>query len=218
MEHILEYEKLVSKIASRYCCYSSYEDLRQVGMIGLLKAVKKYKADKNTKFSTYAVYWIQGEILDYLGKDKNIRVSKEMMALSKKVDTYSEILKQKLGRNPSISELAFFMEEEEEKIVEAIESKNIVLSSDYDINQGEDSKNVSLYDTVPYYESGYDENILTLKCALEELPQNERKIIELRYFKDMSQSEVSKELETNQVSISRQESKILQKLRQELTA
>ena len=63
MEHILKYEKLVSKIASRYSGYSSFEDLRQVGMIGLLKAVEKYKEDSDTKFSTYAYMWIRGEIL-----------------------------------------------------------------------------------------------------------------------------------------------------------
>lgn len=218
MEHILEYERLVSKIASKYSYYSSFEDLKQVGMLGLLKAVEKYQPNSNTKFSTYAVFWIRGEILDYLSKDKNIRISKEIVSLGKKIDMYSDILRHKLGREPSTSELAFFMEEEEEKIIEAIQSRNLVLSSDYDINHDEEGKNVSLYDTVPYYENGYDEDILTLKCALEELPENERKIIELRYFQDMSQAEVSRELGTNQVSISRQESKILQKLRQDMVA
>lgn len=218
MEHILEYEKLVSKIASKYSCYSSFEDLRQVGMIGLLKAVEKYQPNCNTKFSTYAVYWIRGEILDYLGKDRNIKISKEMISLNKKIDIYSDALKQKLGKDPNTSELAFFMEEDESKIIEAIQSRNLVLSSDYDINQDEEGKNVSLYDTIPYYESGYDEDILTLKCAIEGLPKEEQKIIKLRYFQDMSQAEVSRELGTNQVSISRQESKILQKLRQDMVA
>lgn len=218
MEHILEYEKLVCSIANRYRYYADFEDLKQEGMKGLLKAVEKYQPNSNTKFSTYAVYWIRGEILDYLGRDKNIKVSKEIMSLSKKVDTYSDILRQKLGRDPSTSELAFFMEEEEDKIVEAIQSRDIVLSSDYDMNQDEEGKNVSLYDAVPYYESGYDEDILTLKCAIEGLPEMEQRIIQLRYFQDMSQAEVSRELGTNQVSISRQESKILQKLRQDMVA
>ena len=218
MEHILEYEKLVCSIANRYRYYADFEDLKQEGMKGLLKAVEKYVPNPNTKFSTYASFWIRGEILDFLGKDKNIKISKEIMSLSRKIDTYSDILRQKLGRDANTSELAFFMEEDESKIIEAIQSRNLVLSSDYDMNQEEEGKNVSLYDAVPYYESGYDEDILTLKCALEELPDNERKIIELRYFQDMSQSEVSKELGTNQVNISRQESKILQKLRQDMVA
>ena len=172
MEHILEYEKLVCSIANRYRYYADFEDLKQEGMKGLLKAVEKYVPNPNTKFSTYASFWIRGEILDFLGKDNNIKISKEIMSLSRKIDTYSDILRQKLGRDANTSELAFFMEEDESKIIEAIQSRNLVLSSDYDMNQEEEGKNVSLYDAVPYYESGYDEDILTLKCALEELPDN----------------------------------------------
>jgi RNA polymerase sigma-B factor len=218
MDHILEYEKLVSKIASKYSYYSSFEDLKQVGMIGLLKAVDKYKPNPNTKFSTYATFWIKGEILDYLSKDKNIKISKEMLSLRKEVEICTDILSQRLGRTPSISEIAFYLEKDEEDIIDSINSKDLVLSSDYYVNLDEDGKNVSLYDTVPYYESGYDENILTLKCALENLDEREQKLIELRYFQDMSQMEVSKEFGTNQVSISRQENKILQKLRQDIAA
>lgn len=218
MDHILEYEKLVCSIASKYRYYSDFEDLKQEGMKGLLKAVEKYVPNPNTKFSTYASFWIRGEILDFLGRDKNIKVSKEISALSKKVDVYSDILRQKLGREPSVSELSFFLEEDEDKVIEAIHSKDLVLSSDYEINQDEEGKNVSLYDTVPYYEMGYDEDILTLRSALEDLSEEERKIIELRYYQDMSQSEVSRELGTNQVNISRKESKILQKLRKDMVA
>ena len=220
MDHILKYEKLVSKIASKYSYYSSFEDLKQVGMIGLLKAVDNYQPNNNpnTKFSTYAVFWIRGEILDYLRKDKNVKFSKEIIALSKEVDICSDMLRQKFGKEPSISELALYLEKDEASIIDAINSKEFVLSSDYYINQDEDGKNVNLYDTVPYYEAGYDEDILTLRCAIEELPETEKKIIELRYFQDMSQSEVSRALGTNQVGISRQENKILQKLRKDMAA
>lgn len=218
MEHILKYEKLVSKIASKYSNYSSFEDLKQVGMIGLLKAVEKYKEDSNTKFSTYAFLWIRGEILEYLRNDKNIKVSKELVALSREVDICSDMLRQKLNREPSISEIAFCLEKDEKSIVDAIISREFVLSSDYAINEDEEGKNVSLYDTVPYYEAGYDADILDLHFALEQLPEEERKIINMRYYEDMTQSEVSRELGTNQVTVSRCESKILQKLRKNIAA
>lgn len=218
MDHILQYEKLVSKIASKYSSYSSFEDLKQVGMIGLLKAVDKYKKDNNTKFSTYAFLWIRGEILEYLRNDKNIKVSKEMVSLSKEVDICSDMLRQKLGREPSISEIAFCLEKDEASIIDAITSREFVLSCDYSINEDDEGKNVSLYDSVPYYESGYDADYLDLHYALEQLPEEERRIIELRYFQDMTQSEVSKKLGTNQVSVSRCENKILQKLRQDMVA
>lgn len=218
MEHILKYEKLVSKIASKYSCYSSFEDLKQVGMIGLLKAVEKYKEDSNTKFSTYAFLWVRGEILEYLRNDKNIKVSKELVALSREVDICSDMLRQKLNREPSVSEIAFCLEKDEKIIVDAIMSREFVLSSDYVINDDEEGKNVSLYDTVPYYETGYEADILDLHFALEQLPEEERKIINMRYYEDMTQSEVSRELGTNQVTVSRCESKILQKLRKNIAA
>lgn len=220
MDHILEYEKLVSKIASKYSGYSSFEDLKQVGMIGLLKAVQNYQPNNNpnTKFSTYAVFWIKGEILEYLRRDKNVKVSKEIIARRKEIDICSEMLSQKFGREPSISELALYLERDEASIIEAINSKDFVLSSDYYMNEDDEGKKLTLYDTVPYYETGYDEDILTLRCAIEELPAEEKKIIQLRYYHDMSQSEVSRELGTNQVSISRQETKILKKLRKDMAA
>lgn len=218
MEHILKYEKLVSKIASKYSGYSSFEDLKQVGMIGLLKAVEKYKEDNNTKFSTYAYMWIRGEILEYLRNDKNIKVSKELVSLSREVDICSDMLRQKLNREPSISEIAFCLEKDEESVVDAIMSREFVLSSDYTINEDDEGKNVNLYDTVPYYELGYEADYLDLHMALEQLPEEERRIINMRYYEDMTQSEVSRELGTNQVNVSRSESKILQKLKKNIAA
>ena len=218
MEHILKYEKLVSKIASKYSSYSSFEDLKQVGMVGLLKAVDNYKENNNTKFSTYAYMWIKGEILEYLRNDKNIKVSRELITLSREVDICTDMLRQKFNREPSISEIAFCLEKDEVIIVDAIVSREFVLSSDYAINDDEEGKNVNLYDTVPYYEMGYEVDILDLHFALEQLPEEERKIINLRYFEDKTQSEVSRELGTNQVNVSRSESKILQKLRENIAA
>lgn len=218
MEHILKYEKLVSKIASKYSSYSSFEDLKQVGMIGLLKAVDNYKENNNTKFSTYAYMWIKGEILEYLRNDKNIKVSRELITLSREVDICTDMLRQKFNREPSISEIAFCLEKDEASIVDAIVSREFVLSSDYAINEDEEGKNVNLYDTVPYYEIGYEADILDLHFALDQLTEEERKIINLRYFEDKTQSEVSRELGTNQVNVSRSESKILQKLRENIAA
>lgn len=218
MEHILKYEKLVSKIASKYSSYSSFEDLKQVGMIGLLKAVEKYEDNNNTKFSTYAYMWIRGEILEYLRNDKNIKVSKELISLSREVDICSDMLSQKLNRQPSISEIAFCLEKDEASIIDAITSREFVLSSDYSINEDDEGKNVNLYDTVPYYETGYEADYLDLHLALEQLPEEERKIINMRYFEDMTQTEVSQELGTNQVNVSRYETKILQKLRKNIAA
>ena len=218
MEFIMKYEKLVCKIASKYSCYSNFEDLKQVGMIGLLKAVDKYIPNPQTKFSTYATFWIRGEILEYLRNDKNIKLSKEILALSKKVEICRERLKDKFNREPSVSEIATILEEDEKNVLDAIYAKEFVLSTDYIINQDEEGKDTSLYDTIPYYEMGYDEDILALHFELDKLSEEEKKIIDLRYYQDMTQSEVSKLLGTNQVNVSRCESKILQKLKKEMAA
>ena len=218
MEFIMKYEKLVCKIASKYSCYSNFEDLKQVGMIGLLKAVDKYIPNPQTKFSTYATFWIRGEILEYLRNDKNIKPSKEILALSKKVEICRERLKDKFNREPSVSEIATILEEDEKNVIDAIYAKEFVLSTDYIINQDEEGKDTSLYDTIPYYEMGYDEDILALHFELDKLSEEEKKIIDLRYYQDMTQSEVSKVLGTNQVNVSRCESKILQKLKKEMAA
>lgn len=218
MEFIMKYEKLVYKIASKYSCYSNFEDLKQVGMIGLLKAVDKYIPNPQTKFSTYATFWIRGEILEYLRNDKNIKPSKEILALSKKVEICRERLKDKFNREPSVSEIATILEEDEKDVLDAIYAKEFVLSTDYIINQDEEGKDTSLYDTIPYYEMGYDEDILALHFELDKLSEEEKKIIDLRYYQDMTQSEVSKVLGTNQVNVSRCESKILQKLKKEMAA
>lgn len=218
MEFIMKYEKLVCKIASKYSCYSNFEDLKQVGMIGLLKAVDKYIPNPQTKFSTYATFWIRGEILEYLRNDKNIKPSKEILALSKKVEICRERLKDKFNIEPSVSEIATILEEDEKNVLDAIYAKEFVLSTDYIINQDEEGKDTSLYDTIPYYEMGYDEDILALHFELDKLSEEEKKIIDLRYYQDMTQSEVSKVLGTNQVNVSRCESKILQKLKKEMAA
>ena len=218
MEFIMKYEKLVCKIASKYSCYSNFEDLKQVGMIGLLKAVDKYIPNPQTKFSTYATFWIRGEILEYLRNDKNIKPSKEILALSKKVEICRERLKDKFNREPSVSEIATILEEDEKNVLDAIYAKEFVLSTDYIINQDEEGTDTSLYDTIPYYEMGYDEDILALHFELDKFSEEEKKIIDLRYYQDMTQSEVSKVLGTNQVNVSRCESKILQKLKKEMAA
>ncbi len=217
MDNILKYEKLVSKIASNYSNYSNFEDLKQVGMIGLIKALKNYKKSNTTKFSTYAYIWIKGEILEYIRCDRNIKISKELLSLSKEITIASEILRNKFNREPSISEIAFFLEKDIYLIEEAILSREIVLSCDYTLND-DSNKDISLYDVVPYYEKNYNSDIIDLYNELDRLEDSDKKLIYMRYFLDMTQSEVSKKFGTNQVNISRREEKILNKLNKKLVA
>ena len=215
---ILKYEQLVNKIAHKYSNLSNFEDLHQQGMIGLIKAVNNYKENENTKFSTYAYFWIKGEILEYLKNDKGIKISKEILSLSKEITIASEILRNKLNREHNINDLSFFLEKTPLEIEEALLSREIILSCDYSLNNEDENKNVNLYDTMPYYEKKYSADYLDLYNEIAKLPIEERKIIMMHYFEDKTQSEISKELGTNQVNISRKEEKILTKLNKSLAA
>lgn len=217
MENILKYENLVNKIAHKYSNFSNFEDLKQQGMIGLLKALDNYKPNQDTKFSSYAYIWIKGEILEYLRCDKNIKISKELLSLSKEITVTSEILRNKLNKEPTIKEIAFFLEKEVSEIEDALISREMVLSCDYSLNNDE-NKDVNLYDVTPYYEQKYEADYLDLYNEIAKLPIEEKEIITSRYFNDMTQSELAKKLGTNQVSISRKEEKILTKLNKSLTA
>lgn len=215
MENILKYEKLVSKIASNYSNYSNYEDLRQVGMVGLMKALEKYVPSSDTKFSSYAFLWIKGEILDYLRCDRSVKVSKDIIKMCKQINKCQEYLRNKLNKEPSIKEIALFLECDESDVENALLSKELVLSTDFYVNEDE---NLNLYNAIPYNEKMYDAEIMDLYNALDNLTEEEKEIINMRYFKDMTQTEVSKKLGTNQVNISRKEEKILVKLNKSLVA
>ncbi|MDD6224122.1 MAG: sigma-70 family RNA polymerase sigma factor [bacterium] len=210
-ENILEYENLVLSYASKFRNYYDIEDLKHVGMIGLMKAVENYKVDSNTKFTTYAYLWIKGEILKYIREDRNIKFSKKLLKISRKIEEFKQILRQQLLREPTLEEVSLYSDIDLSLIQEAEMSKDFVLSLDLVLNDDE-GKDVCLYDTVSYQEYGYDSDILDLREAIEQLDPEERQIIQYRYFDGMTQSETSKKLGMHQVKVSREEAKILQKL------
>lgn len=214
MDNILKYEYLVNSYASKFSKYYDFADLKQVGMIGLINAVKNYKENSNTKFSTYAFLWIKGEILKYIREDKNIKVSKDYISLNRKIEEVKELLRQKLQREPNIEEIALFLNIDQSIISDVIQSCEFVKSLDYIIN--DDENEASLYDMTSYIEKGYNEDFLDLKNAINKLDSKEKQLIEYRYFDGMTQSETSKKLGVNQVKVSRDENKILKKLKMQL--
>ena len=212
MENVIKYQKLVTKIASKYSRYSDFEDLRQAGIVGLLNALDKYTPNPNTKFSTYAYFWIKGEILEEIRKNRNIKLSKEVINLNKEINTCIEILRNKFNKEPSIEEIAYFLEKDVKDIEDTIIANELILSCDYAISD----EDTNLYDCIPYNEKMYNPEILDLYDAIDKLSEDEKNIIRMRYFEDKTQSEVSKELGTNQVNISRKEEKILNKFNKSL--
>lgn len=209
------FKNLVYSIAKKYCYDNQdLEDLYQVGMIGLEHALENYKEESIAKFSTYAHFYIKGEILKYIRENRTIKRNYESDKLIRSISKVKEYLTQVNSRTPSIEEIANYLEVPLNDIVNAINLSLSVKSMDYELD---DEKESSLYDYESYIEKGFDEDILALKEELENLPEDERRLIEIRYYKDKSQMETSKELGISQVQVSRKENKILQKLRNNIT-
>ena len=211
-----DYTNMIYKIAHKYSFGNDFEDLCQVGQIGLLKACENFKPELGSDFSSYAYMYIKGEVLKYVRENRVIKINKDLIALNKSITNAREVLTQKMMRVPTNSELAMFLEIPEEKITEAFQATEYVRSLDYELN--DEGKELTMYDSIRYEEKGYNDNILDLKEELERLPENERKLIIARYYEDKSQQETSELLGMSQVQVSRNEAKILTKLKTKLAS
>ena len=208
---VVEYRKLIYSIARKYSYNENdLEDLYQVGNIGLFHALENYKSDCGTKFSTYAHFYIKGEILKYIRENKLIKVNNDLDKLSRSISKVRERLIQVNEKEPTLEEIAEFLEIPIESVYDAINSNMSIKSLDYELN---DDKDNNLYDYEAYIEKGYNEEILDLREELDRLPEEEKELIINRYFLDRSQKETSGELGISQVQVSRKESKILSKIR-----
>ena len=181
-----------------------------------MKAYENFNPELGSDFSSYAYMYIRGEILKYIRENKVIKVSKELITLNKSISQAREVLTQKMMRVPTNEELAMFLEIPEDKITEASIAIEYVKSLDYELN--DDGKELTMYDSISYEEKGYNDGILDLREELQQLPENERKLIIARYYEDKSQQETSKILGMSQVQVSRNESKILTKLKTKLAS
>lgn len=218
MEDLLQYDSLIYSIASKYKNVFEIDDLLQVGRIGLIKAYNNFDSSFNTKFSTYAYNYIHGEILNYIRNSRILKVSRDMQSLHKKIIIAKDKLTSVLGKVPSNTEIALFLEVDEKLVDDAIISSELVKSLDYSLNSNEEDKDLSLYDVKGFEENGYNPIILDLRSEIKELDDSEKRLIYYRYFEDMSQKEVGDILNTSQVSVSRSEAKILKKLKDKLAA
>lgn len=211
---VKDYDKLIYSIINKYSFFGDIDDLYQVGMMGLLKACENYDSSFNTKFSTYAHTYILGEVLKYIRDNKVVRINRDLIRLSSRVEKVREMLNQKLMREVTNSEIANFLGIDEKLVDEAVVSSNFVKSLDYELN--DEGRELNLYDSIKYEEKGFDGELIDLRDSIESLNDEEKKIIQYRYFDDRTQSDVSLELGMSQVQVSRKESKILQKLKKDL--
>ena len=193
------------------------EDLFQIGVIGLMKAIDKFDLKLEVRFSTYAVPMITGEIRRFLRDDGMIKVSRSLKEMAVKVCMTREKLEKDYGREPTLEEVSEEIGATREEIVMAMESASEVESLHKTIYQG-DGNAISLMDGIKEEKDASEELLdhMLLNSLLGTLEEKERDLLRLRYFEDLTQVQVAKQLDMTQVQVSRMEKKILGKLRERL--
>ena len=183
------------------------EDLFQIGSIGLDPAF-------DVKFSTYAIPMIIGEMKRFFRDDGMIKVSRAIKECRHRVYQAREKIERESGREPTIQELSETLGIAAEEVAMALESAVNVESIYKTVYQGEGT-DISLIDKIPE-KKDEQENLLNrifLEELLGELKSEERRLIYMRYFRDMTQTQVAEVLGISQVQVSRMEKRILEKLR-----
>ena len=193
------------------------EDLFQIGSIGLMKAIDKFDTSYEVRFSTYAVPMITGEIKRFLRDDGMLKVSRSMKETAGKGYAAREQLERKLGREPSLMEIADEIGVTPEELAMAMESGAEIETLQKTIYQG-DGNDISLMDKLEE-KTNQNEKLLDrilLENLLKILEPDERKLIYLRYFQEETQVSIAKKMGISQVQVSRMEKKILERLRKNL--
>ena len=188
-----------------------YDDLYQAGCVGLVKAFDNFDSTLGYKFSTYAVPVIIGEIKRLFRDGGAVKVSRGLKELSLKVTREVHKFELENGREPTIKELSEIMSVEPEHISEALNVSMQPVSLTITDDEGDSQIDIPVQSP--------DESIteiMSLNTEISRLDERDRKIIYLRYFQNMTQTETAKKLDMTQVQISRREKKILLHLREKL--
>ncbi len=193
-----------------------YEDLYQIGCVGFLKAINNFDVKFDVKFSTYAVPMIAGEIKRFLRDDGNIKISRAIKTLWLKIKSYVDVYEKLHNESPTIDEIAKALSVTPEEVVYAQDASKQILSLDAQIDETSNNSQSVLDRVVEEDKSEILLDKLLLKEAISLLPEREKKIVLLRYYRGKTQSEVAMMLGVSQVQISRLETKIIDKLKNKI--
>lgn len=188
-------------------------DLYQAGYIGALKAIKHYDFNSDIKFSTFAYKYIFGEMYELAKNNRNIKLNKTYLRIYKQIENAKIMLTQKFNKEPSIKDISMFLEMDISLINDVIITSQSIISLD---EESEVLSNSNLY-AITGETIDYDTKIL-ISDSLEELDEEERKVINMRYFNDYTQQEIADILGINQVKVSRLESKGKRKIKEYINA
>lgn len=213
-EIIEQNSRLIYSVVKLFGNSTNKEDLYQAGVLGMLKAYRNFDSSMDVKFTTYAYPYILGEVKKLVREDKGIKISRSISKLNYKIDQIAGLLSQKLFREPTSKEIADYLGIDEYYIVESINSRKELKSIDEPV--ASDSKELTLHETLPSKNVDIDA-LISLRDEVTNLSEFERELINSRYFKDNTQSETASILGISQVQVSRNEQKILTKLKSKLS-
>jgi RNA polymerase sigma-B factor len=193
------------------------DDLVQVGSVGLLKAIDRFDLGRGVEFSTYATPTIVGELKRYF-RDKGwaVRVPRRLQELSLRMNKLVGQLTQDLGRAPTVPELAKSAGVSDEEVLEALESGQAYSTTSLDAPSGDDEDSPMRMDRIGKEDVALEnlEYFASLAPLIQQLPERERQILYLRFFKGMTQSKIADHVGISQMHVSRLLTRILVFLRQ----
>ncbi len=207
---IVENNNLIKSIVRRYLNKGvEYDDLYQLASMGLLKAINGFDESFGVRFSTYAVPMI--------ADDGSIKVSRAIKSSAKQINLFIEKYSVEHGTQPSVKIIAENFGMPESEVVFTMGSTRMPVSI-YAQGDYKDEKGQELLEKLPVEDNQEDIiEALQLKTAIENLPERDKKVIILRYFRDLTQSEVASMLGVSQVQVSRIENRIMENFRKSLT-
>ena len=208
--------RLVMSIVSRFTGRGTEkEDLFQLGCLGLIKAIDRFDSSQGVQFSTYAVPLIMGEIRQFLRDSGPIKISRSIREMVQQVSVAREKLTQERGREPSLAELEEDTKLSREEIIVAVEASQPIKYLQETISQN-DQENITFGDHVA--EGGDPQELpwlegVALKEVISMLEPRLKRLLEMRFFEEKTQSKVAQVLGISQVQVSRLEKEALRQLR-----
>jgi RNA polymerase sigma-B factor len=210
------YLPLAEHLASRFAGRGeSRDDLGQVASLGLVKAIDRFDPERGVQFATFATVTIIGELKRHF-RDRgwSIRVPRNLQEATLLVNRATASLWQELGRSPTVDEVSARTDLSPETVLEALEAVQAYSTSSLDAPIGEDETTAGdlMGDVDP--QMAVSEEWMAMAPTMRELPERERHILFLRFFKDMTQTEIAEEIGISQMHVSRLLTQSLAKLRE----
>ena len=196
--------------------YYDKEDLFQIGCIGLMKAVNNFDTNYGVQFSTYAVPIIMGEIKRYFRDDGTIKVSRSLKELNLKINKARELLTNQTGQDPTVEQIAAYLDVDVQDVVEAIDSSYYPTSLSEPIYE-KDGSSISMEERIENKHNKMWFEKIALEMEIDKLDEKEKLILYMRYQLDFNQERVAQRLNISQVQVSRLEKKIIRRLKKEIS-